>query len=113
MKENPDLVPFDVWIEQFTQEEIDQCVENDSDEISIKCPSCDGDGEIEFSHSFKNLDGKVEYTSYTVDCEYCEGEGIFVRDVSDMDVMKAVYAKQVRQETSKYNVIYLLHGGCI
>ena len=113
MKSEPDLIPFEVWVEQFTQEEIDVLVEDADTEVSVKCPSCDGDGEIEFQHSFKGTDGVWQYTSYEVECEYCEGEGSFVNDLSDMDIMKDIYKKQVQHETSKYNVVYLLQGGCI
>lgn len=113
MKSEPDIVPFEVWIEQFTQEEIDVLVEDSDTEVFIKCPSCDGDGEIEFDHSFKDLDGKWNHTSYEVECEYCQGEGSFNNDLSDTDIMKGIYKKQVQSETSRYNVAYLLQGGCI
>lgn len=41
----------------------------------VKCPECDGFGEIDLDHSWRNPEGRLRITTYTVECERCDGSG--------------------------------------
>ena len=56
MKKEPDILSFDVWKQLWLPHEIENLDVDDSDTFdnAMKCPSCDGRGTIQLSHSFKN-----------------------------------------------------------
>ena len=115
MKKNPDIVPFEKWYEDFTDEDICELLDIEMDElddlrneqIKIDCPSCEGNGYIELEHEFKNEHGKIQSIQYTVDCAYCDGYPTITLDETRLQQdMKLKYTKINQRELVKYDTVF-------
>lgn len=112
---SPDLVPFEEWIEKFTDEDLCDLLDVDMEELeslrdevsSDTCPSCDGDGTVEFDHSFyDSVTGKRITNYYEFECSYCEGDGTVEKSLTDYEIkIKEEYDNQVKNELTKYLLV--------
>ena len=109
----PDLVPFDQWIENFTDDELCELMGLEQYELddlrdtqaTDTCPSCDGDRTIDLEHSFK-VDGKTVTNTYECECSHCDGEGDVDLGMTDFDVaIRKEYDAQVKQDLAKYLLV--------
>lgn len=112
---SPDLVPFDQWIENFTDEELCELLDVDMEELeclhdevaSDTCPSCNGEGTVEFDHTFKELvTGKRITANYEFDCSYCEGDGTIEKPLTEYEAkIKEAYDCCVKQDLARYLLV--------
>lgn len=96
----PLVVPFEEWMKLWTEEDIKELRENF--EGSFDCPSCNGEGELTFKHTYK-MNGKYKHDEYTVDCDCCMGYGNM--DSSEVDseqLLRDEYDNRLAIETEKY-----------
>lgn len=111
MKQIPDILSFQQWLSNLSQDDkidmleitLEEYLHDDPINDSIECPSCDGNGTIDLDYEFKDEHGRPIYTEYHVDCEYCDGEGT-ISDGYECwdDKLEPIYNNLVKQDKIKY-----------
>jgi len=111
MKQIPDILSFEQWLSNLDDQEkadmlditLEEFLQDEPTPEDVECPSCEGDGYIEFEHIFKELDGSRGYTEYRVDCEVCEGVGTIENDIITWDdKLKSKYKDKVVEDKLLY-----------
>lgn len=107
MKEQPNIIPYKTWLDNLTVKDICELLNIteeeyfNPDELEVECPSCEGDGHIEFDHSFSSSNGTI-YETYQCDCKYCDGYGT-IDGATYEDKLPEIYSRLVLDDKLKYS----------